>query len=262
MRAFIILIAVLALSACAGQPRQGDPAPVVRVTPRPEQAPTPESAESAAEDPAVAEPQTEVYAYRDPAQLPAPEVVAEPGPTGSTVPALVSEAPTQSPTPTPAPVEQRPSAPSVRSNAPAAITPPPPETPRTAAVSTPQQAPAQPAPAPASSVSAPDLPAAAEALARQAERQRQSGDYAGAAASLERSLRIAPKQAYLWNRLARVRLEQGQTGQAGNLASRSNNLAGEDAAVRRDNWLIIADVRRRAGDAAGASEAERRASGG
>ncbi|AHF02787.1 hypothetical protein MARPU_02110 [Marichromatium purpuratum 984] len=262
MRAFIILIAGLALSACAGQPRQGDPAPVVRVTPRPEQAPTPESAESAAEESAVPEPQTEVYAYRDPAQLPASEVVAEPGPTGSGVPALVSEAPTQSPVPMPAPVEQRPSAPSARPSAPAAITPPPPEAPRTAAVTSPQQPPVQPAPAPISSVTAPELPAAAEALARQAERQRQSGDYAGAAASLERSLRIAPKQAYLWNRLARVRLEQGQTGQAGNLASRSNNLAGDDAAVRRDNWLIIADVRRRAGDAAGASEAERRASGG
>ncbi|MCG6898264.1 MAG: tetratricopeptide repeat protein [Thiocapsa sp.] len=99
-------------------------------------------------------------------------------------------------------------------------------------------------------------------MARQAEQQRQAGDYTGAAASLERSLRIAPREAYLWNRLARVRLEQGQAGQAGNLAARSNDLAGDDPTIKKDNWRIIAESRRRAGDTAGASEAERRASGG
>jgi predicted Zn-dependent protease len=98
-------------------------------------------------------------------------------------------------------------------------------------------------------------------LARQAEQQRQSGDYAGAAASLERSLRIAPREAYLWNRLARVRLEQGQAGQAGNLASRSNDLAGDTPNVKQDNWRVIAESKRRSGDVAGATEAEKRASG-
>jgi Flp pilus assembly protein TadD len=107
----------------------------------------------------------------------------------------------------------------------------------------------------------PGLPPAADALARQAEQQRQSGDYAGAAASLERSLRIAPREAYLWNRLARVRLEQGQSGQAGNLAARSNDLAGDTPAIKQDNWRIIAEARRRSGDITGASEAEQRASG-
>jgi Flp pilus assembly protein TadD len=107
----------------------------------------------------------------------------------------------------------------------------------------------------------PGLPPAADALARQAEQQRQSGDYAGAAASLERSLRIAPREAYLWNRLARVRLEQGQAGQAGNLAARSNDLAGDTPTIKQDNWRIIAESKRRAGDVAGAGDAERRASG-
>ncbi|NKN33638.1 tetratricopeptide repeat protein [Marichromatium bheemlicum] len=258
MRVFIILIAALVLGACASQPRQGDPAPVVRVTPRPEPAPVAQAAEPRTEQSVAAEPEAQVYAYRDPAQLPPPETpVAPPASAGPGAPALVSEAPTVTPLPSPAPAESRPSAP-----APGIA--PAPQGPRTAAVITPQQPVVQPAPAPtpAPAVTEPDLPTAAAALARQAERQRQSGDYAGAAASLERSLRIAPQQAYLWNRLARVRLEQGQTGQAGNLASRSNNLAGGDVAIRRDNWLIIADVRRRAGDVAGASEAERRASGG
>jgi Tfp pilus assembly protein PilF len=111
----------------------------------------------------------------------------------------------------------------------------------------------------ASSVSAPTLPAAAQALASQAEQQRQTGDYTGAAASLERSLRISPREPYLWNRLARVRMEQGQTAQAGNLAARANDLAGKNGDVKKDNWRIIAEAKRRAGDTTGASEAEKRA---
>jgi len=107
-----------------------------------------------------------------------------------------------------------------------------------------------------------NLPPAVESLVRQAEQQRQSGDHAGAAAALERALRLQPQQAYLWNRLARVRLEQGLGTQAGNLAERSNTLAGEQAALKRDNWSIVATARRQQGDAAGALEAERRAAGG
>jgi Tfp pilus assembly protein PilF len=107
----------------------------------------------------------------------------------------------------------------------------------------------------------PGLPPAADALARQAEQQRQAGDFAGSAASLERALRIAPREGYLWNRLARVRLEQGQAVQAGNLAARSNDLLGDLPELKQDNWRIIAEARRRAGDMTGASQAEQRARG-
>jgi tetratricopeptide (TPR) repeat protein len=125
----------------------------------------------------------------------------------------------------------------------------------------PAPAPAPP-PAPAEKPVIPGLPPAADSLARQAEQQRQTGDYSGAAASLERSLRIAPREAYLWNRLARVRMEQGLSAQAGQLAARSNDLAGSQAAIKKDNWRIIAESRRRAGDTVGAGEAEQRAGGG
>ncbi|WP_295541598.1 tetratricopeptide repeat protein [uncultured Thiohalocapsa sp.] len=103
---------------------------------------------------------------------------------------------------------------------------------------------------------------AVEALAGRAEQQRQTGDYAGAAATLERALRIEPQQAYLWNRLARVRLEQGQGTQASNLAARSNALAGNQVALKQNNWDIIATTKRQSGDIEGAVEAERRAAGG
>ncbi len=105
------------------------------------------------------------------------------------------------------------------------------------------------------------LAPAADSLARQAEQQRSTGDYAGAAATLERSLRIAPREAYLWNRLARVRMEQGLSAQAGQLAARSNDFAGSQTAVKKDNWRIIAEAKRRTGDAVGAGEAQQRAGG-
>ncbi|WP_296806260.1 tetratricopeptide repeat protein [Thiocapsa sp.] len=293
-----ILIAGLVLTACATTERE-EAAPVVQVTPRgsvaeaPKPAATPEPEKPAAPK----KQQTRVFAYRDPAAEPDPEPKPAPataadaaGPAQTAAPTkpapAVKPSATQAsaggsapvpaaakpPTPaTPAPkVAQTPPKPDVK----APPTPPAPA--RAAAPPTPPSAPAQaaeppaapPAPAvqvaavpPAPALAAPGLPPAADALARQAEQQRQSGDYAGAAASLERSLRIAPREAYLWNRLARVRLEQGQAGQAGNLASRSNDLAGDTPLIKKDNWRVIAESKRRSGDIAGATEAEQRASG-
>lgn len=105
----------------------------------------------------------------------------------------------------------------------------------------------------------PSLSPAAEILVRQAEQQRQARDYVGAAATLERALGIQPQEAYIWNRLARVRTEQGLFDQAYQLALRSNVLAGDQVVLKKDNWRMIAAARRAAGDTAGALEAERKA---
>ena len=134
------------------------------------------------------------------------------------------------------------------------------------------KAPTQPEPQPPDAPAAPEVAAAAQpatpatpadALRGQAERQRQSGDFAGAAATLERALSYQPRDAGLWNRLARVRMEQGLNSQAANLAAKSNSLAGgaDQAALRQDNWSIIATAKRQTGDAAGAQEAELKARG-
>ena len=96
-------------------------------------------------------------------------------------------------------------------------------------------------------------------LVEEAEKQRQQGDFPGAAATLERALRIEPRNAHLWNRLARIRLEQGRFDIAGDLAAKSNALVGDNPVLKRDNWLIIAKARRDAGDSAGARAAERKA---
>jgi predicted Zn-dependent protease len=84
-----------------------------------------------------------------------------------------------------------------------------------------------------------------KALLRQADAQRAAGDLVSAAATLERGVRIEPRNPYLWNRLARIRLEQGQFSQAESLAAKSNLLAGDLPALLGDNRRIIGEARRK-----------------
>jgi tetratricopeptide (TPR) repeat protein len=82
-----------------------------------------------------------------------------------------------------------------------------------------------------------------------------AGNLANAAAAIERALRIEPRNPRLWQELARVRLKQGQYAQAENVAARSNSWAGEDRALRAENWRLIAESRKARGDAEGAKAA-------
>jgi tetratricopeptide (TPR) repeat protein len=82
-----------------------------------------------------------------------------------------------------------------------------------------------------------------------------SGRLANAAASLERALRIEPRNPRLWQELARVRLKQGEYAQAESTAARSNSWAGGDSALRAENWRLIAQSREARGDAEGARAA-------
>ena len=82
-----------------------------------------------------------------------------------------------------------------------------------------------------------------------------AGRLANAAASLERALRIEPRNPRLWQELARVRLKQGDYAQAESTAARSNSWAGSDSALRAENWRLIAHAREARGDAEGAKGA-------
>ena len=116
----------------------------------------------------------------------------------------------------------------------------------------------QPAPAPEAPPAAPAPHKENVAIAGLMESARSasaSGDLAGAAASLERALRIEPKNPRLWHELARVRLKQGQFAQAESVAARSNSWAGEDKGLRAENWRLIAESRRARGDEEGAKAA-------
>jgi len=82
-----------------------------------------------------------------------------------------------------------------------------------------------------------------------------AGKLSTAAASIERALRIEPRNPRLWQELGRVRLQQTQFAQAENMAARSNSYAGSDNALRAENWRLIAQAREARGDADGAQAA-------
>ncbi|OGA68383.1 MAG: hypothetical protein A3G81_22035 [Betaproteobacteria bacterium RIFCSPLOWO2_12_FULL_65_14] len=100
-----------------------------------------------------------------------------------------------------------------------------------------------PAPTPAPPPAARSENIAVAGLMETARADVAAGRLANAAASLERALRIEPRNPRLWNELAQVRLRQGQYAQAESLAARSNSWAGNDSALRADNARIIAEAR-------------------
>ena len=106
---------------------------------------------------------------------------------------------------------------------------------------------------------APSTSPALLALMQEAEAESASGNLDNAAANLERAIRIQPRNAELWQKLAEVRLKQHQPGLAEDLAKKSNVLAKGNAALVRKNWAIIAEARRKKGDAEGAAEADAKA---
>lgn len=84
-------------------------------------------------------------------------------------------------------------------------------------------------------------------FSREAAMQARQGKLDLASATLERGLRVAPKDAALWSQLAEVKLQQQQYQQARSLAAKSNSLArGSSGVVQRNHW-IIEESRRRSG---------------
>ncbi|MEJ2565560.1 MAG: tetratricopeptide repeat protein [Gammaproteobacteria bacterium] len=93
------------------------------------------------------------------------------------------------------------------------------------------------------------------ALLHTAQDQQLAGHHEQAASALERALRLEPRNAMLWHRLAQVRLSQGQWGNAIDFAAKSNSLAGGQRDIQASNWLVIAQAKERQGDRDGARAA-------
>jgi len=110
-----------------------------------------------------------------------------------------------------------------------------------------------PAPAPVSDN------AAVLALVDQAHAEAADQRLQGAMGTIERALRIEPRNPYLWQELARLHLAQGDYDQTESLAARSSSWAGANRPLRAANWRLIRDARLARGDTAGAQEAEDRA---
>ncbi len=108
--------------------------------------------------------------------------------------------------------------------------------PRTVApgIPAPQPAPAplEPAPAP---MPMPGMPATPEAaLLMEVDAALAAGDLERAAAVAERAVRIAPRDANLWYRLASIRARQGRTDEAAGIARRALSFAAPDTPVARE----------------------------
>ena len=127
-----------------------------------------------------------------------------------------------------------------------------------AACAAPQPAPVESAPPPAVAAPPVEQPApvpplapsstaketvAVAGLMDSARTDAAAGRLAEAAATLERALRIEPRNPRLWQELARLRLQQGDFPQAESLAQRSNSWAGSDGALRAENARIIEQAR-------------------
>jgi tetratricopeptide (TPR) repeat protein len=103
------------------------------------------------------------------------------------------------------------------------------------------------------------LGSAAQSLVNQARTQAAAGNFAVAAGSIERALRIEPNNPLLWIELGRVRQAEGNYAQAENMGRKGLSLATGDPRTQSSAWRLIAEALRARGRAPQAQEAEARA---
>lgn len=103
------------------------------------------------------------------------------------------------------------------------------------------------------------LSPAVGALVSAANQNSQAGDLDSAAVSIERAIRIEPRNATLFYKLALLRLEQSKPRLAEDLAKKSALLASTDNTLKKHCWLLIAHAREIQQDFAGAKEARAKA---
>lgn len=103
------------------------------------------------------------------------------------------------------------------------------------------------------------LSPAVGALVLAANQNSKAGDLDSATASIERAIRIEPRNANLFYKLALLRLKQSKPRLAEDLAKKSALLASTDNTLKKHCWLLIAHAREIQQDVAGAKEARAKA---
>lgn len=103
------------------------------------------------------------------------------------------------------------------------------------------------------------LSPASKALVGQAQAQRKKGDLPGATVSLERALRIEPRNPLLWIEMGRLRMDQRNYPQAEAMGRKALSMAIGDGRTQSAAWLLIADALRARGRNPEAQEALERA---
>lgn len=99
------------------------------------------------------------------------------------------------------------------------------------------------------------LSPASRALVTQAQSQRQKGDLPGATISLERALRIEPRNPLLWIEMGRLRMDQRNYAQADAMGRKALSMSIGDGRTQSQAWLLIADALRARGRVPEAQEA-------
>jgi len=101
--------------------------------------------------------------------------------------------------------------------------------------------------------------AAVSALVLAANQDSKSGKMDSAVATMERAIRLEPRNPTLLYKLAVLRLQQSKPAQAEDLAKKAALLASKDAKLKKHSWLLIARARELQNDEAGAKEARLKA---
>lgn len=83
------------------------------------------------------------------------------------------------------------------------------------------------------------LPDVIKTLLAQSDKQFSNNDLTGSLATLERALRINPKYAEVWSRMAVIYLKQGKYEQARQHAKRSNSVIKNNTELKAFNHKII-----------------------
>lgn len=103
-------------------------------------------------------------------------------------------------------------------------------------------APAEPLPPPRT---APPISSASQSLLTQSRGHQAAGRYEQAAASIERALRIEPRQPALWLELGTIRLKEGDFAQAESMGRKALSLAAGDVALTAKAEQLIATAKKR-----------------
>lgn len=100
---------------------------------------------------------------------------------------------------------------------------------------------------------------AVEALLATAQSQQRAGDLTSAFATLERAVRISPREPKVYLSMAHVRYEQELYAQAEQFALKAVSFDRVDLSTQKAGWQIVASARMKQGDDEGALKARRQA---
>jgi tetratricopeptide (TPR) repeat protein len=89
------------------------------------------------------------------------------------------------------------------------------------------------------SVPVPEEGKAAGTLLASARQNVRAGEFDQAEMTLERALRVEPRNARLWHEMAQVKFGRNDYRQAVQFCIKSNSLAGKDYGLIQQNWLLM-----------------------